>query len=82
MTPARLEELKAYARKWGWNTGGMILELAAEVERLRGLIKKAEFVDGDLGAYCPHCIGVNNSAYSVSGHRDDCPAFTPEGEVK
>ncbi len=57
-------------------------ELIAEVERLRGLIKQTEFVDGNLGAYCPHCIGVNSSAYSVSGHRDDCPAFTPDGEVK
>jgi hypothetical protein len=48
--------------------------------RLRALIKQAEFANkaetaSGAGAFCPWC-GIED------GHRDDCPAFTPEGEVK
>lgn len=43
-------------------------------ERLRKLIKKAEFI---LIAECPWC-GV----WDGNKHQDNCPAFGPNGEVK
>lgn len=50
--------------------------------RLRALIKAAEWsgpiVDGD--ATCPWC---KQERYHVhASHFDQCPAFTPEGEVR
>lgn len=56
-------------------------ELAAEVDRLRAIIKRAEFCNHEetasgRGAFCPWC-GKDDS-----GHADDCPAFWPNGMVR
>lgn len=58
--------------------------LLAEIDRLRDLIKEAEWSDyaevlgGDEGV-CPWC-----GAFKCDGdrHVDDCAAFTPEGCVR
>lgn len=51
---------------------------AAEAARLRALIKQAEesASDRDRSPVCPWCDTGPNP------HASDCPAFTPEGEVK
>ena len=62
--------------------------LKADNARLRALIKDKEYAhvggeydegDGYRAQYdeCPWCGGD-----AVKRHADDCPAFTPEGEVK
>jgi hypothetical protein len=51
--------------------------LLAEVRRLRGLIKRVEEVDNDFGTmFCPWCVGC------AKDHAADCPAFTPDGDVR
>ena len=63
-------------------------QLKADNARLRALIKDKEYAhvggeydegDGYRAQYdeCPWCGGD-----AVKRHADDCPAFTPEGEVK
>lgn len=49
-----------------------------EIVRLRALVKDAERVDG----YCPWCGCCPNYSGGDITHADDCPAFTPEGEVR
>lgn len=57
-----------------------IEELEAEVERLRSLVKLAEFNDRWRDDYhCPWC-GVMQTRAPM--HAADCPAFTPGGEVR
>ncbi len=55
--------------------------LLTEVERLRGLIKTAEWYESNerhgVEVYCNHCDGCPRD-----GHWDECPAFTHTGEVK
>lgn len=54
--------------------------LLAEVERLRGLIRKTEQLeDGHLlGVYkCLYCARADGEP-----HKNYCDAFTPDGEVK
>ena len=59
--------------------------LLAEVERLRGLIKAAELTSRPcpvrgVAFGCPWC-GLRCGRDRMI-HASDCPAFTPEGEVK
>lgn len=63
--------------------GSTVLNLVAEVRRLRGLIKSAEWesewsqsIGG--GSCCPWC----DSGKGYHPHDVDCPAFTPDGRVK
>lgn len=64
-------------------------ELIAEVERLRGIVAMSEYC-GKRGpriepAACPWCVGefrFSDGKSSAVMHANDCPAFTPEGEVK
>lgn len=44
----------------------------ADNERLRGLVKQAEY--GDDGYICPWC--------KAGKHTPTCPAFTPDGDVR
>jgi len=44
--------------------------LLAEVRRLQGLIKQAEWKRGQFGDLCPWCFGLE-----VNGHKAACPAF-------
>jgi hypothetical protein len=55
-------------------------EVRAELERLRAIIKTAEWADGthDVDG-CPWCAGSRDDG---SVHTPRCPAFTPEGEVR
>lgn len=56
--------------------------LVAEVRRLKGLVKVAEWSDyfevpgGDEGV-CPWCQRMKHA-----GHAAGCPAFTPDGAVR
>lgn len=55
--------------------------LVAEVRRLRGLVKRAEFgcVD-DYGRFCPWCD--DGGDHEPERHAANCPAFTPSGDVR
>lgn len=58
-------------------------ELLAEVERLRGLVKRVEWEGDDgLNASCPWCRAQRFEWREQNPHDADCDAFTPEGEVK
>ena len=65
---AEIEELKR-ARDEAWR---VTEELYHEADRLAGLLFKYE--KARIG--CPFCT------YTRHGHADNCPAFTPDGEVK
>lgn len=62
--------------------------LISEVERLKGLIKEAEYAPGQYvqeGGRCPWCLAGNlkrDGSRWPDEHPDDCPAFTPDGQVK
>lgn len=97
MTEAELKAIRVYGAE-GTPTcyvdaydGGRLL---AEVKRLRGLVKDAQArgcncgMDTELEG-CPWCFGEprrDSSGYvsdpGVIAHTDDCPAFTPEGDVR
>ncbi len=50
-----------------------------EVARLNALVKDAEWGDGnDRGPFCPWC----GALHGEQPHADDCPAFTPSGDVR
>lgn len=56
----------------------------AEVRRLRELIKKAEMADDDN---CPWCLAWRKHQGKTSAdmnepHEPNCPAFTPDGDVR
>lgn len=59
--------------------------LVAEVRRLRGLIRRVEYRGSSGSAYwyraCSWCSATSSDGRDPP-HDDDCPAFTPEGEVK
>lgn len=63
-----------------------IVALTNELARLRSVIKSAEW-DGindvnasdDPGSGCPWCSAPQ---FPDGAHRDDCPAFTVEGQVR
>lgn len=83
MTPERIEQLKVLAASDGAMVGlasqCALSELIAEIERLRGLIKNAEYTDTgySAGVYtCNWCFEEHPK------HAENCPAFTPDGEVK
>lgn len=81
MTHTELEEIRKSASEcqdaeWA---SCLVSELIAEVERLRGLIKNAEYTDVGYWASFDAC---NWCSHESPGHDIDCPAFTPEGEVK
>lgn len=73
--------------------GKPIEALASEIERLeqdnarlRALIKEAEWngIGGERGMECNVCPWCDEDAFTKHRHDDtyQCPAFTPEGEVK
>ena len=51
-----------------------------EIARLRALVDGAEFGGQYNLGRCPWC-GAQAERDNET-HRDDCPAFTPEGEVR
>lgn len=51
--------------------------LIAEVRRLRGLVKRMEWIADDMGVFCRYC---DNAQFA--GHRADCMAFTESGKVR
>lgn len=55
--------------------------LVAEVRRLRGLVKQAEFSNayGDFNGTCRWC---GKDPTLGNAHEDNCPAFTPDGSVR
>lgn len=64
---------------------GPLREALAEIRRLRGLVKSVEragdtFPSGGCPA-CPWC-GATVDDRRAEPHREDCPAFTPEGAVR
>lgn len=82
------EELAAIERllatDWTPTVGGEREEacrrLLPEVRRLRGLIRRGEHAAGDEYEECAWCW-IHICAPGAR-HADDCPAFTPDGEVK
>lgn len=55
--------------------------LLSEIGRLRALVKSAECVDGVLsGGSCTWCGAFRQGP--LRPHAPDCPAFTPDGEVR
>ncbi len=54
--------------------GGAVEWVGRELQRLRALIKQVELAQG--GTNCPWCYNT------WTPHTEECPAFTPEGEVK
>lgn len=59
--------------------------LAEDNARLRTLIKDTEHADTHRGDWwCPWCQMrlVSGATDDPLRHTDDCPAFTPTGEVK
>lgn len=69
-----------------------IEEFEADNARLRALIKQAEWKAewSEEGGECPWCEALQRQLRYGNGrpvektgkHAADCPAFTPEGEVK
>ena len=57
------------------------IQLRAEVERLRSVVKSAEWSCGYDGMDCPWCNGTCDVA-GAPRHNDDCPTFTHEGAVR
>lgn len=55
-----------------------VIALVAEVRRLKGLIKEAGERSLRENDWCVFCL----SHRTDSTHRQECPAFTPDGEVK
>lgn len=53
----------------------------AEIRRLRGLLKDAECGTEDKCAWCG-AMRIDMLPDLSKPHTDDCPAFTPDGEVK
>lgn len=86
--PMSEDELKAIEarHKEAFDLGDMRLthdtdvpELIAEVRRLRGLIKRAEWEGMCCGCnLCPWC----GQRKGESPHTERCPAFTENGEVR
>lgn len=92
MTDEELKAIEAIgtAASDAWDVHGMLAgirgqarlaeqvpTLVAEVRRLRGLIKKAEWSSREqTGCYCPWCD------HYADGKHTDCPAFTESGEVR
>lgn len=93
MTLADIEKRAAEASAYEEFSVDEIDFLLAEIQRLRGLIKKAEWesyaecMDGDEGV-CPWCHvlraqGVVSETHDrTDSHYPNCPAFTESGEVK
>lgn len=85
MTDDELKAIEAEALGDCSNCMGLV----AEVRRLRGLIKAAEWFAG-VGGYdsesgCPWCESDGFYPSSKLGHgrhAADCPAFTPDGRVR
>lgn len=80
-TGSHMPHCPRWVNPMGWTAD----EWRAEVARLRALIKAAEWADDyrDLSA-CPWCQASRETGgvKPNSTHAADCPAFTPEGEVR
>jgi hypothetical protein len=78
MTEQELQAIEARdraKRALGGSPTSDVVALLAEVRRLQGLIKQAEWDGGDGHRYevescCPWCC-----AHQSRGHESDCPAF-------
>ena len=82
-TGSHMPHCPRWVNPMGWTAD----EWRAEVARLRALIKAAEW-EGQQGRdaddACPWC-GIRRETGGTepnSTHANDCPAFTPEGEVR
>ena len=77
MTEAELEAIERDTDR-----PGPVVELIAEVRRLRGLVKEVEKSAGWHYCDCYGCPWCEAEAgFPSFAHEADCPAFTPEGEV-
>lgn len=55
-------------------------EVKAELDRLRALIKQVEYANKANGsAFCPWCGAEDEEG---AARHTDCPAFTPDGQVR
>ncbi len=55
----------------------------AEIRRLRGLVKDAEWTGEDGGLHCcPWCFATVASGLGHDASTGHCPAFTPDGKVR
>jgi hypothetical protein len=59
-----------------WLRPGSVAQ--GEVDRLRALVKKAEW---GTESYCPWC-NAREDRSNPPRHYDECVAFTPDGAVK
>ena len=75
LTPDEVKRAYAFARQEA-QPGSLLVYLLADLDRLRALVKASEFPASRTGRWCCHCLGPSG------GHTADCPAFTPEGEVR
>lgn len=51
-----------------------------ELDRLRALIKQVEYANkANSSAFCPWCGAENEEG---AARHADCPAFTPDGQVR
>lgn len=91
MTETELEEIEARLAPDIENGGRAATDtvetLIAEVRRLRGLIKDAEWADTAAGEVesCPWCGGAakGGKAWGLyEGHKPGCPAFSALGVMR
>lgn len=60
---------------------GELADAKRRIAHLEGLVGRVEGVfDGDCSTECPFC--KHTRGYSDTRHEPNCPAFTPEGEIK
>lgn len=64
-------------------TPSPVLLMIAEIRRLRGLLKRAERNGNiNLGPCCPWCGAHHTMPHAGPDALLECPAFTPDGEVR
>lgn len=83
MTEDELRGIEAWAL--GREGGQPVINLVAEVRRLKGLVMDAEWNGAAQWGYvaCPWCESDRMPfANDRRVHRPDCPAFTPDGAVR
>lgn len=61
---------------------GSVRKLVADNERLRGLVKEAEDMGSDASIADFACPWCGQGRFGKPRHLADCPAFTPEGDVR
>lgn len=63
--------------------GELFRILEADNARLRALLKDAEWVGVEGGSFaCSYCEAGFYGGEAKAPHKDNCPAFRPDGEVR